>query len=242
MRRNRFYVSGQETVTVNLTALSRVGVGQPDGFDFFMGPQGVHFQGPDSLQFTLGTGYYEYVAAVGFDPFSGGDDAIDLSASFANTVGFTNLVIADGVFQSQPIVSTDFHFVGAPSRGWFDPPTATEFTFEMTDASLFTEIMNFPTGFDAPFEVVAENTSLGLFTVNDSVNFTELLGHGVSSFAVKNITPGVDPESATAFPIQLAFNNATASFTMTPTPEPSTIILLGVSVVALGSFRRRQLA
>ena len=106
--------------------------------------------------------------------------------------------------------------------------------------------MSFPTGFSAEFEVLVNNISLGFFNTDQSVNFTELLGHGVSSFAIRNITPGVDPASLTAFPIQLAFNNATASFTMTPVisgttvPEPSTLMLLGAGAMVFGLSRQRR--
>ena len=88
----------------------------------------------------------------------------------------------------------------------------------MTSNSLFTQIMSFPTGFSDAFEVVAEGQVLGTFTSDQSLNFVELLGHGVPSFRVGNIMPAVDPSDPTAFPIQLDFDTATADFLMIPNP------------------------
>jgi hypothetical protein len=86
------------------------------------------------------------------------------------------------------------------------------------------------------------------FWPDRSVNFIELLGHGVSAFTVKNITPGVDATSLTGFPIQLDFDTETASFTMTPVvlttttvPEAwtSTVLLLAGAAVPMAVLRRR---
>ena len=111
--------------------------------------------------------------------------------------------------------------------------------------------MSLPTGFSAPFEVLAENTSLGFFGIDTSVNFLELLGHGVSAFTVRGITPGVDSTSPIAFPIQLDFDTETASFTMTPVVTPgngggnnvpdagSTAMMLGMALTAIGGIRSK---
>ena len=206
-----------ETVTLNLTNLSMV------GYDPSMSP-GFHYQvtggpftsltSPQSVQFSLLPGDYRITAGTAI--FDNAYDSADRSTVFNDTIGFSDLAIADGAFQNHPLISSNFSFFQAPSRAWFDPPTASEFAFQMTDSSLFTDIMSFPTGFSAEFEVLVNNISLGFFNTDQSVNFTELLGHGVSSFDIRNIIPGVDPTNPTAFPIQLAFNNDTASFTMTP--------------------------
>ena len=241
-----FDITGQnETVSFDLSTFSGTFSGSATRVDSFTigigrrtgtGVAGGFWDGPVSQSFTLGPGNY-YLIATALN--SGATSTETKATTFADSIGFTNLGIAPGAFQNFPLVSPNFSFSNVPSRRWFDPPTATEFAFQMTDTSLFTEIMNLPTGFDAPFEVLTDNTSLGFFTPDQSVNFTQLIGHGVSSFAVRNITPGVDPASQTAFPIQLAFNTETASFTMSPAPEPSSIILLTAGTISLACFRRR---
>jgi len=89
----------------------------------------------------------------------------------------------------------------------------------MIDNSLFTNILNFPTGFDQPFAVSVDDILLGNFTAGQAVNFSDysnilgnllLSGSGVSEFSVTGIN--VDPTNPSAFPIQLQFNTETASF------------------------------
>ena len=248
-----------ESVTLDLTALSVLpGLDNHlPGFTYDVinratnQGSGAHFlESPLRQVFTLSPGSYRLEAGlVGSDAIVAPDqEPIVRSASFADTISFTNLSISPGAFQTHPVVAQDGIFTHVLRRDWFDPPTATEFEFQMTDAALFTQIMSLPTGFDAPFEVIAENTSLGFFGTDRSVNFVELLGHGVSAFTVKNITPGVDATSLTAFPIQLDFDTKTASFTMTPvvsttTTVPdsstSTVLLLAVAAVPMAVLRRR---
>jgi len=162
-----------------------------------------------------------------------------LSYSFSEPVSF-----ARGVLQSTPILpDSPGAFLAAPSGAWFDPPATSGFDFAMTGASLFTDILGFPTGIDADgaFEVWVGALSLGTFNVGDGVNFVDLVGNGVSSFRITGINPAVDGGDPLAFPIQLAFDTATADFTMTPIeaiPEPASLSLLGIG--AIGLLRRRR--
>lgn len=242
-----FDITGQsEIMTINLSTLSMVN--NSDGFGYAVngGSLGIiseTFLSPLTRQLTLAPGSYHLTAGVGNDAgFGTYGTYIDRSTTFFDTISFSNLVIAPGAFQIMPLLAPANQFESVPSRRWFDPPVAHQFKFQMTDGSLFTEIMSLPTGFNQPFEVVAEGVSLGFFGPDTSVNFTELLGHGVSAFTVQNIDPGVDPQSQTAFPIQLDFNTATASFTMTPAPEPSTWAILAVGTASLLALRRRKRA
>jgi hypothetical protein len=131
-----------------------------------------------------------------------------------------------------------FSFVDGQSGYWFDPPLVSEFQYQMTSASLFTKINAFPTGFDATMEVLVNGESLGVFSSGDSVDFTSLLGHGVSEFTISGINPLVDSEDQLGFPLQLEFDTATASFDMIPIPEPATIAIL--SLGALSLIRRKK--
>ena len=102
-------------------------------------------------------------------------------------------------------------FDGAESGTWFDPPVVPGYRYTMTSASLFEAILDFPTGFDAPFTVTVGDTPLGEFSPGDVVS----LG-GVSEFTITGIQPMVDAEDAAAFPIKLAFDTPTADFVMAP--------------------------
>jgi hypothetical protein len=121
---------------------------------------------------------------------------------------------------------------GEMTGGWFDPPMADGYSFAMTGGSLFTDILNFPTGIDGDgaFHVWVGATNLGTFEVGERVNFVELLGAGVSSFRVTGINPSVDGGNSEAFPIQLAFNTTTADFTMTPLFLPGQSYLTNVQI------------
>jgi len=145
---------------------------------------------------------------------------------------------------------TLWEFIDVPTEGWFDPVTTEGYLYEIIGGSLFTDIVNFPSGFSSPFDVWAENTLLGSFTPGQSVDFVASLGHGVNGFAVLGISPKVDPTDQDAFPLQLAFDTPTASFSMqglrssAAVPEPSTFLLgaSGLLALALYSWRRRRAA
>ncbi|MDY7008340.1 MAG: hypothetical protein SWX82_31555 [Cyanobacteriota bacterium] len=59
----------------------------------------------------------------------------------------------------------------------------------MLGDSLFTDIVNFPFGIDSDniFTVFANGQKLGEFSPGESVNFTSLLGDGVSQFIVAGL-------------------------------------------------------
>ncbi|WP_199247585.1 PEP-CTERM sorting domain-containing protein [[Phormidium] sp. ETS-05] len=97
----------------------------------------------------------------------------------------------------------------------------------MTDNSLFTNILDFPTGFSQPFSVSVKDITLGNFTAGQAVDFSDysnilgnllVSGSGVSEFSVTGIN--VDPTNPSVFPIQLQFNTETASFEQRAIPHP----------------------
>jgi hypothetical protein len=163
-----------------------------------------------------------------------------------------------GTSQTNSILSTlirngIFSFVNVRSGNWFDPPTAYGFRYGMTGTSLFTQIFDFPTGFNNPFTVMVKDVLLGTnFTAGQSIdfkNYSDQLGGllvggvGVSEFSVTELN--VDPTNPEAFPIQLGFNTETASFdqeAIEAVPEPLSLFgsFLGAGVMA--AMRRWRVA
>ena len=120
-----------------------------------------------------------------------------------------------------------------PKGRWYDPSISYGFVYEALDETLFTEIINLPVGFSGTFTIWAEGQLLGQYSAGDFLNFEELLGHGISSFAVLGITPENDQDGVDVFPIQLGFNTETASFrqhALEPIIQPS----LAMSVMPNG--------
>jgi len=165
------------------------------------------------------------------------------------------LVPPDGITVNPPAPPEDpltlpcdfgiLRFCHAPSGSKIDPDIASGYTYTMLGDSLFTSILEFPTGFGAPFTVSTGGTVLGSFSPGQAVDFE---GGGVREFTVSGITPGVDVGDATAFPLRLAFNTPTADLTMTPigvqtdpapVPEPASLVLLGSGALSLVLSRVR---
>ncbi|NJM59205.1 MAG: PEP-CTERM sorting domain-containing protein [Oscillatoriales cyanobacterium RU_3_3] len=156
-----------------------------------------------------------------------------------------------GLSQQNPIMPNVtlpgfWSFFDVPTDRFIDPPTAYGFRYEITSDSLFTQILDFPTGFNTPFTVLVKDVLLGEFTVGNSVNFSNystLLGNllvggsGVKEFSVTGLN--VDPTNPAAFPLKVAFNTDKANLNMhallnevEAVPEPS--VMLGL--FASGSF------
>ncbi len=108
------------------------------------------------------------------------------------------------------------HFDDLPSGGYFDPPAASGFRYQTTDGSRFTRLFDLPSGFNSPFSVSVEGRVIGRFTAGESVEFSSFPGGGVSSFAIFDILPSVDPTNVLVFPVGLEFDHPRASFDMIP--------------------------
>lgn len=135
-----------------------------------------------------------------------------------------------------PNTDGDFDFAGVPGDGrWFDPIMATGYDYQTNDGSLFTKII-MPLGIDGD----------GLFVLIDPVNGNTVLTQGVmhsfatpvAFFGITGIDPAVDGTDPLAFPTFLEFDTDFADFTMTPTPEPTSLALIGLGGLALTRRRR----
>lgn len=126
-------------------------------------------------------------------------------------------------------------FDKAPSGAWFDPPANMGFQFVALDGSLFTSISGFPCAVapassdikTAPFNVLVKNEQgnyeiIGQYFPGQSVDFTKILGKGVSEFVISGIDPDAwepyfpDNPFPLAFPITFDRDNAKFAFNKIP--------------------------
>lgn len=155
---------------------------------------------------------------------------------------FTN----DGSTQDCPVLPTSsadgrFGFADVGSGLWFDPPATSAIEYVMdTPGAYFTAIGGFPVGFD-PLTVSTGTTVLGtdFGAFHPQVLTLDFATPGVRSFVVSSITPAVDlaTSNPTAFPLNLSFSTATASFHMLAVPEPSTLALSALLLVLVPAAR-----
>ncbi len=152
-----------------------------------------------------------------------------------------------GSSQNNPILPniTDknrFIFRDVPNGLWYDPPTTYGFRFLTTSDSLFTGILDFPTGIDRDnlFTLSVGNQIIGEFSPSKSVDFLTLFGQGVSEFTITGIDPLLDATNPTAFPIKLAFNTERANFEMLALEHPQSNSIpessLDFALLMFGSF------
>ena len=149
----------------------------------------------------------------------------------------------------EPDKTFDFwkYFTFVSTGLWFDPPTSYGFEFDALGDTLFTDILDFPTGIDSDgsFTVSVGDEEIGVFGAGQSVDFVSLLGEGVSNFLITDIDP-LPGNDITDFAVQLAFNEEIGSFRMRPideetqsVPEPSSVLGL-LAFGALGSLTWRK--
>lgn len=121
-------------------------------------------------------------------------------------------------------------FCSVPTRSWIDPPLAEAFEYAIKSDSLFSQIVDFPTGFDGRFAVWVEGLQLpGTYGPGEGVvfsNYSSILGSllvadsadptvsGVRRFTVSRIAPHVDSADHLGFPLQVAFTTSAADLEM----------------------------
>jgi hypothetical protein len=181
-----------------------------------------------------------------FDATVSNPHGIDIASLTLNLV--QNCDLTPGLCQSNPTLPNMvepgvFFFNSVPSGQWFDPPAVEAFEYVVLDGTLFSQILDFPTGFSDLFTVSVGGNVLGQFGPGQSVDFVSLLGGGVSEFTVSGINPLVDAEDPLGFPLQIAFTTPTGSFAMravVPEPTGFGIVLSATGWILL--WRGRQAA
>ncbi len=121
-----------------------------------------------------------------------------------------------------------FVFNDVPSERWFDPPYVDAYQFQTTDGSHFTEV-GMP-----PLDVVGDSDGMYLVTSilgaqSVAAGANLVFASPVDFFTVSGIAPLLDGADPEAFPTYLEFDRPTASFTMTPVPEPNTVLLAAMT-------------
>ena len=132
----------------------------------------------------------------------------------------------------------------SPNGGWwFDPPTDHAMLYEITDGVSEFGVVGMPTVLSHPDanESYIVTSSEGSVVVPQGAvhNF----GPGITNFSVSDILPTVDGDNPIAFPTFLSFsktNDGLVSFTMTPVPEPSALIVCGLGLIGLLGCRHRD--
>jgi uncharacterized repeat protein (TIGR03803 family) len=164
-------------------------------------------------------------------------------ANGRGTVFILRPVLEPGSNQNDPILPDNaggapFIFNNVASDMWFDPPLVPAFMYTAQPGTIFSQILDFPTGFSSPFTVAAAGSTLGQFGPGQSVSFAGFPGGGVSEFTVSGINPLVDTENPRGFPLRIGFTTPTGSFVMTAVPEPSALALGLFALSGMSLFAR----
>jgi hypothetical protein len=242
-----FPQGGLHTVDLNTGATVDLFPNYQPGYGNLM--TGITF-GPDGTLYGFGRCQGGYCLST-IDLLTGAPTAIGAPNPITPNVPY-QIAYVGGQSEIWPLLPSVtkpglFIFQGAHSANWFDPPFAYGFDYQMTSGSLFTRILGFPSGFNSPFQVIADGQNLGTFGPGMTVDFTGFAGGGVSSFSILGIDPLVDAANPAGFPLKLEFNTSTADFQMSAlteseVPEPATFFAAGIALMLFGAARRRYQA
>jgi hypothetical protein len=180
------------------------------------------------------------------DERDGFNDAGQVAYGFRLQNGIEGVAVwsSPGSTPDTPVLPTGgggdrpFDFDGVSGDGnWFDPPFVNAYEYATDGNSNFTDVGLPPLASvpDADGEYLVSSVH-GDVTVLAGANYE--FPSPVDFFTISGINPLVDAEDSLAFPTFLAFSETTVSFTMTPIPEPSTLVLAGLCLLNLLGCRR----
>jgi hypothetical protein len=121
---------------------------------------------------------------------------------------------------------------------WYDPPAADGYEYVSTGGTNFIQV-GMPTigDLNGMFKVRAGDGTVAWVAEGA---FWDFGGNPQTSFRVSNIYAPVDGGDPTAFPTFIQFDGLNNSFTMTPLPEPSSLVLAVLGMVGLVGLARRR--
>jgi hypothetical protein len=204
--------------------------------------------------FQFGENSLENQGIVGLEP---GEYSLGFSSRFesvfdisgAKASGFweflTPPVEAPGYSPASAISPTGENptvFDNVATGKWVEVASAPEVLLQMDGDALFSGIggvANLPPG---EYQLLVDGQTF-LLTETSYLDFTSLLGHGVSSFILRQLGgsfPAASRLAASAPTLQLLFNSSSATFSMTPVPEagPMTLVLFALCGIVAGYWRR----
>lgn len=174
------------------------------------------------------------------DPTNANFSGIELVATAAGPRSVPGSDPGNPILPTSGGSGTPFRFDNVSGDGnWFDPPLVGGYEYATDGSSNFTEVglpplVNVPDA-DGQYLVSSVHGDQSVLAGNNYV-----FPSPVDFFTITGINPFVDGGDPLAFPTYLDFDQTTVTWTMTPIPEPSSVLLLAAALMALIAVAARR--